>query len=58
MEKLTAEDVALMTVTERLEAIAQLSPEMDQLIQHGRNTGMCDLQIFEHFQIAQEMKPH
>ncbi len=58
MQKLTAEDVAQMTVTERLDYIATLSPEMDQLIQHGRDTGMCDLQIFEHFQAARDMKPN
>lgn len=55
-DKLTLADVQQMDVTERLNHIAKLSPEMDNLIQNGRTSGMSDMLIFEHFLAACDMK--
>lgn len=58
MSKLTAEDVAKMTATERLDHIATLSPEMAKIVADARSDGMSDLQLFEHFQAARDLKPN
>lgn len=58
MPKLTAEDVAKMTATDRLDRIATLSPEMAKIVADARADGMSDLQLLEHFQSARNLKPN
>lgn len=56
MNKVTPDQVAQMTVTERLDAIARLSPGFDELIQDCRKGGMSDLLIFDHFLASRAMQ--
>lgn len=57
MIKLTVKDVAEMTATERVDAIAKLSPAMAEIIRKARADGMSDLHLLSHFRIARDTKP-
>lgn len=55
MPKLTADDVAQMTVADRVNAIAKLSPSLGALVERGRQSGGSDAQIIEHMQAALDL---